>query len=209
MKRCIDFVIALCGLVVLSPLLLAIALAVRIDMGSPVIFSQLRPGYDGRPFRIFKFRTMTDGRNSSGELLKDGDRLTRLGRFLRASSLDELPELMNVLRGEMSLVGPRPLLMQYLPYYNQREQLRHTARPGITGWAQVHGRNQLPWDQRLELDIWYIEHQSLLLDLRILLSTILAVLRSDGIATDPDTVETDLNIERRHWNLTSGSGAAE
>ena len=181
-KRTLDIVGAAVGLVLLSPLLLAIAVAVRIAHGSPVLFRQRRPGRFGVPFELCKFRTMTDSCGPDGEQLPDADRLTRLGRFLRRTSLDELPELLNVLRGDMSLVGPRPLLMEYLPLYSTEQARRHDVRPGITGWAQVNGRNLQTWSERFELDVWYVEHASLRLDLDILGRTVSTVLRREGIS---------------------------
>lgn len=180
-KRALDLALASGGLVVTAPILAALALAVRRDMGSPVLFSQVRPGRDGRPFRMWKFRTMRDARDGAGRPLPDGERLTALGRWLRASSLDELPELWNVVRGEMSLVGPRPLLVDYLDFYDARQARRHDVRPGITGWAQINGRNAIDWGTKLELDVWYVEHQTLRLDVAILVRTITAVVRRDGI----------------------------
>lgn len=195
-KRSVDLVLATAALLLLSPGLLLVAALIRCKLGAPVIFRQLRPGRLGQPFAILKFRTMTDARDATGQLLPDGDRLTPFGVFLRRTSLDELPELLNVLKGEMSLVGPRPLLLRYLPYYSERERLRHSVRPGITGWAQIHGRNCLPWNERLALDVWYVEHQSLALDLKILALTVRAVLTREGVAANPDEVETDLDQER-------------
>lgn len=182
-KRAFDFTAALLGLVVLSPVILVVALLVRLLLGAPVLFRQMRPGLHGRPFTLLKFRTMTDARDASGALRSDAERLTGFGRALRATSLDELPQLWNVLTGEMSLVGPRPLLMEYLPLYSPRQATRHDVRPGITGWAQVNGRNALSWEERLEMDAWYAEHRSFALDLRILLRTVGRVLRRDGIAS--------------------------
>ena len=182
MKRTFDFNAALLGLLVLSPLLLAVALLVRLRLGAPVLFRQARPGLGGRLFEMRKFRTMTDGRDASGDLLPDERRLTRLGRFLRASSLDELPELLNVLAGDMSVVGPRPLLVQYLPRYSPRQARRHEVKPGITGWAQVNGRNAIGWEQKFELDVWYVDNHSLWLDMKIIGLTILGLLRREGIS---------------------------
>jgi sugar transferase EpsL len=182
LKRGLDVVASALGLAVLSPVLLGTALAVRMRMGSPVLFRQTRPGLHGRPFTMYKFRTMRGERDARGELLSDAERLTPLGRFLRASSLDELPELINVLRGDMSLVGPRPLLMEYLPLYTPEQARRHEVRPGITGWAQVNGRNAISWDEKFRLDVWYVEHAGIGLDLRILLRTVLGVLRREGIS---------------------------
>jgi lipopolysaccharide/colanic/teichoic acid biosynthesis glycosyltransferase len=169
-------------LIVLSPLIAAVAAGVRWVLGSPVLFRQTRPGLGGAPFTIVKFRTMTDARDERGELLPDDERLGAFGRFLRSSTLDELPELWNVVRGEMSLVGPRPLLMEYLPRYSSDQARRHAVRPGMTGWAQVNGRNLATWDERLAQDVWYVDHWSLGLDLRILLRTPVLILRRAGVA---------------------------
>ncbi|WP_311221110.1 MULTISPECIES: sugar transferase [unclassified Acidovorax] len=181
MKRLFDTVCAALALVLLALPLLLLAWRVRTRLGSPVLFKQQRPGLHGRPFTMFKFRTMTDARDERGALLPDAARLTPFGRWLRSTSLDELPELINVLRGEMSLVGPRPLLMEYLPLYSPEQMRRHDVRPGITGWAQVNGRNALSWEAKFALDLWYVDHRSFLLDLRILGRTVLQVLRRDGI----------------------------
>ena len=181
-KRMMDLILTSAGLVILSPILLLLALLVRLAHGSPVLFSQVRPGYFGRPFKIYKFRTMTDGRDAQGNLLPDAERLTRLGRFLRTFSLDELPELFNVLRGEMSLVGPRPLLMQYLTRYTPEQARRHAVLPGITGWAQVNGRNALTWEDKFRLDVWYVENWSFWLDIKILGMTVGKVVKREGIS---------------------------
>ncbi len=181
-KRLLDLLITIPGLLLLSPIMLGIALLVLIKHGKPILFRQLRPGYRGEPFYLYKFRTMRDARDPDGNLLPDEQRLTRLGRFLRATSLDELPELFHVLRGEMSLVGPRPLLMQYLPRYSPEQARRHDVLPGITGWAQVNGRNALTWQDKFRLDVWYVDHWSLGLDLRILLLTLWKVIRREGIS---------------------------
>lgn len=181
MRRGVDLALAGLGLVLLSPVIALTALAVRWALGRPVLFRHPRAGLGGRPFVLVKFRTMTDARDASGALLPDGARLTRLGRLLRSTSLDELPTLWNVVRGDMNLVGPRPLLIDYLDRYSPRQARRHEVRPGITGWAQIHGRNALGWDERLELDVWYVEHRSASLDLRILLRTAGLVLRREGI----------------------------
>ena len=181
-KRIFDLLLAGLGLVILSPVLLLAAMLVRIYHGSPVIFTQKRPGFKGTPFHIYKFRTMTDARDKNGNPLPDSERLTRLGRFLRASSLDELPELFNVLRGEMSIVGPRPLLMQYLERYNPEQARRHDALPGITGWAQVNGRNALTWEDKFQLDVWYVDHWSLWLDIKIIFLTVWKVFKREGIS---------------------------
>ena len=181
MKRLLDLVLTVPALLVLWPVLLVLALLVRVNLGSPVLFRQTRPGLGGEPFTILKFRTMRDALGPDGKPLPDCDRLTRFGRFLRASSLDELPELLNVLRGEMSLVGPRPLLMQYLDRYTPRQARRHEVRPGITGWAQVNGRNAISWEEKFEMDVWYIDHQSVMLDLKILWLTLASILRPDDV----------------------------
>jgi sugar transferase EpsL len=181
-KRALDIAVSLLWLILLSPLLGLIALAVRLTMGYPVLFRQRRPGLHGRPFTIYKFRTMTDARGAQGNLLPDERRLTRLGLFLRRTSLDELPELFNVLRGNMSLVGPRPLLMRYLDRYTPEQMRRHQVRPGITGWAQVNGRNAITWDQKFALDVWYVDHWSLRLDLKIIALTVWKVLAHEGIS---------------------------
>jgi lipopolysaccharide/colanic/teichoic acid biosynthesis glycosyltransferase len=182
MKRLFEFVAASLALLMLALPLLALAWLIRRKLGSPVLFRQVRPGLQGRPFTMVKFRTMTDERGPYGALLPDAQRLTPFGRFLRASSLDELPELWNVLRGEMSLVGPRPLLMEYLPLYSPEQARRHEVRPGITGWAQVNGRNAISWDDKFALDVWYVDHRSQLLDVRILWMTVRKVLVRDGIS---------------------------
>jgi sugar transferase EpsL len=181
MKRVFDLVVAAAAVALLAPLLLAIAVAVRLCLGKPVFFMQERPGLHGVPFRIVKFRTMRDAVDAAGRPLPDGERLTRLGKVLRSSSLDELPELWNVLRGDMSLVGPRPLLMQYLPLYSAEQARRHEVRPGITGWAQVNGRNAPSWDEKFRLDTWYVEHASFWLDLKIMALTVWTMIRRDGI----------------------------
>jgi sugar transferase EpsL len=181
-KRLFDVVISLLLLVLGAPLMCGVALLVWATLGRPILFSQLRPGFQGRPFRMMKFRTMADVRDATGQLLPDRDRLGRVGRALRSLSLDELPELINVLRGEMSLVGPRPLLMAYLPRYTREQSRRHDVMPGLTGWAQVNGRNALTWPDKFRLDVWYVDHLSLRLDARILLRTVGQVLRRDGIS---------------------------
>ena len=182
MKRLLDLLASAAALVLLSPVIAATALAVALRLGRPVLFRQVRPGLGGRPFVLLKFRTLTDARAPDGTLLSDAERMTPFGRWLRRSSLDELPQLWNVLRGDMSLVGPRPLLTQYLPLYSTGQARRHEVRPGITGWTQVRGRNALTWDERFALDVWYVDHRSLLLDLRILAMTVASVLRRDGVS---------------------------
>jgi lipopolysaccharide/colanic/teichoic acid biosynthesis glycosyltransferase len=196
MKRLADLLIASTALILLLPVMLLTAAMVRVGLGAPVLYRQIRPGRFAAPFLLYKFRTMTDAVDACGDPLPDRERLTPLGSFLRRTSLDELPELFNVLKGEMSLVGPRPLYVKYLPYYTERERLRHSVRPGITGWAQVHGRNLVPWSDRLAMDVWYVEHQSLLLDLKILGLTFLKVFTREGVAAIPDDVEMDLDQER-------------
>jgi lipopolysaccharide/colanic/teichoic acid biosynthesis glycosyltransferase len=182
MKRVFDFVAGLLALLLLALPLLALAWLIRRKLGSPVLFCQVRPGLHGRPFTMVKFRTMTDEGGPGGALLPDAQRLTPFGRFLRASSLDELPELWNVLKGDMSLVGPRPLLMEYLPLYTPEQARRHAVRPGITGWAQVNGRNAISWADKFALDVWYVDHRSLWLDVQILWRTVRKVLVRDGIS---------------------------
>lgn len=182
MKRIFDFVVALCVLLAFSPVFFMLVLLVRKYLGAPVFFTQERPGRHGKIFKMVKFRTMTSARDGAGNLLPDEQRLTRFGRFLRSSSLDELPELWNVLKGDMSLVGPRPLLVEYLPLYSAEQARRHDVRPGITGWAQVNGRNAISWDQKFRLDVWYVENRSFWLDIRILFLTVKKVLIRDGIS---------------------------
>ena len=182
MKRKLDFFGSLFGLIFLSPALLLVAGLIWRQMGVPVLFQQTRPGLHGKPFQMIKFRTMRNAVDAQGNVLPDAQRLTPLGRFLRSSSLDELPELWNVLKGEMSLVGPRPLLMEYLPLYSDEQARRHEVRPGITGWAQVNGRNAISWEEKFALDVWYIDNRSLWLDLKIIWLTILKVIKRDDIS---------------------------
>jgi len=186
MKRLLDFLGALVALLLLCPVLVLLAVMVKLKLGGPVIFKQARSGINGDAFNILKFRTMTDKRDLAGDLLPDEQRLVPFGRFLRSTSLDELPELFNVLKGDMSLVGPRPLLMDYLSLYNDRQARRHEVRPGITGWAQINGRNALSWEEKFELDVWYVDNQSLWLDIKILFKTVLQVLKRDGISHGED-----------------------
>jgi lipopolysaccharide/colanic/teichoic acid biosynthesis glycosyltransferase len=181
-KRLLDLVLTLPGLILISPLLAAIALLIRVRLGRPVFFRQVRPGLRGEPFLVYKFRTMSDLRTADGRLLPDQVRLTGLGRFLRSFSLDELPELFNVLKGEMSLVGPRPLLMEYLPRYTPEQARRHDVLPGITGWAQINGRNALTWEQKFAHDVWYVDHWSMALDVRILAQTLVKTVLREGIS---------------------------
>jgi len=181
-KRFFDFSASLAALLLLSPVLLLLALLVGVKLGSPVFFTQTRPGLHGQPFEMIKFRTMTNARADNGTLLPDCERLTCFGRYLRSTSLDELPELLNVLKGEMSLVGPRPLLMDYLPLYSPEQARRHEVKPGITGWAQVNGRNAISWEDKFQLDVWYVDHQSFWLDLKILFLTVKRVFQRSGIS---------------------------
>lgn len=189
-KKIFDRSIAFFLLLLLFPLFLLVGLFVGVLNGAPVIFCQQRPGLHGQPFKMYKFRTMRDSRDGQGELLSDAQRLTSLGRFLRATSLDELPELFNVLKGDMSLVGPRPLLIEYLSRYTPEQARRHEVKPGITGWAQVNGRNSLSWEDKFSLDVWYVDNQSLLLDCRILLMTLLKVFKSEGISQEGQATMT-------------------
>lgn len=183
-KRLVDICVALAGMIVLSPLLCMVAVWVRCGIGSPVLFRQQRPGFKGAPFKIYKFRTMSNALDSHGELLPDEERLNRLGSFLRSSSIDELPELFNVLKGEMSLVGPRPLRMDYLDRYTPEQARRHDVKPGITGWVQINGRNSLTWDEKFVLDLWYVDNRTLWLDIKICLMTVLRVLKREGISAE-------------------------
>jgi lipopolysaccharide/colanic/teichoic acid biosynthesis glycosyltransferase len=183
-KHLFDLLLTIPGFILISPLLLGVSVLVRVYHGSPVLFRQVRPGYKNRPFTVYKFRTMTEERDPDGNLLPDVDRLTPLGRFLRATSLDELPELINVLRGEMSLVGPRPLLSQYLARYSTEQLRRHDVLPGMTGWAQVNGRNTITWGDKFRYDVWYVDHWSLWLDIKILALTFWKVIRREGISQE-------------------------
>ena len=189
-KRLLDIIIASIALILLSPLYFYVAHKVKKNLGSPVLFRQVRPGLHGKPFEMIKFRTMKDATDKAGNALPDSERLTDFGKKLRASSLDELPELWNVLKGDMSLVGPRPLLMEYLPLYNAEQAKRHNVRPGVTGYAQVNGRNSLSWEDKFKLDTWYVEHQSLWLDMKILLKTVKKVIIKDGISAEGEATMT-------------------
>ncbi len=189
-KRILDFLLSLCGIIVLSPVLLVLVILVRVKLGSPVLFKQERPGRDEKIFTLCKFRTMTDEKDAEGNLLPDSVRLTKFGKFLRAASLDELPELFNILKGDMSIIGPRPLLVSYLPYYSEREKKRHSIRPGLTGLAQVSGRNFIDWDKRLEKDVEYVENLSFGMDMKVLKMTVQTVLgHQDEVAEDTNAVE--------------------
>lgn len=196
-KRLLDIVLSGIALIILSPIMLFVAIFVRIKLGSPVLFIQERPGKDEKLFRLYKFRSMTDKRKEYGNLLPDEVRLTSFGRFLRSTSLDELPELINIFKGDMSIVGPRPLLARYIPYYRQEERIRHEVRPGLTGLAQVNGRNNLGWDERLRLDIEYVKKISLLNDIKIIIATFVKVLKRSDIASGDQLVMQDLDQERK------------
>ncbi|MNX24037.1 putative sugar transferase EpsL [compost metagenome] len=189
-KRFFDIVASVAGLIVLSPVIAIVAYLIRKRLGSPILFRQVRPGLGGKPFEMVKFRTMRDALDANGNPLPDSERMTDFGRFLRSSSLDELPELWNVIKGDMSLVGPRPLLMEYLPLYDEVQVRRHDARPGVTGWAQINGRNALSWEEKFKLDVWYVDNQSLWLDLKIIFLTIKKVLIRDGISAEGEVTMT-------------------
>lgn len=182
MKRFFDFLLALVALITLLPVIIVVAIFIRLKLGAPILFTQNRPGLNGKIFKMMKFRSMLDGKDKQGHLLPDDERMTQFGMFLRSTSLDELPGLFNVLKGDMSLVGPRPLLVQYLPLYNTEQSRRHNVRPGITGWAQVNGRNAISWDQKFKLDVWYVDNQNFFLDIKILLLTIKKVFVREGIS---------------------------
>jgi lipopolysaccharide/colanic/teichoic acid biosynthesis glycosyltransferase len=205
-KRAFDVIGACLGLALLGPVLAVLAVACRIVQGRPVLHRATRAGRGARPFTLLKLRTMSDARGADGALLADAERITRLGRVLRSTSLDELPQLWNVLRGDMSLVGPRPLPMAYLPRYTDEEAHRHDVRPGVTGWAQVNGRNALPWDERLALDVWYVRNATLLLDLKVLLRTVARVARRSGISEDGVATMSELRPERSD-QIWQGNGA--
>ena len=198
LKRKIDIAISIIGLVLLSPLLVVIALLVRYKLGKPVIFRQYRPGLYGKPFEIVKFRSMRDACDKQGRKLSEKERLTPFGQRLRATSLDELPELWNVLKGDMSLLGPRPLLMEYLPYYSAHQARRHEVRPGVTGWAQVNGRNGISWESKFDYDIWYVDNQTFLLDVKILLLTVKKVFLREGISYSSDVAMPNFKQSKLH-----------
>lgn len=199
-KRMLDFILSLVGLIVLSPVLLIIALLVKVKLGSPIIFKQPRPGKDEKIFTLYKFRSMTDERNKNGELLPDNVRLTRFGTMLRSTSLDELPELWNILKGDMSIVGPRPLLVEYLPYYTETERHRHDVRPGLTGYAQINGRDTLAWSDKFELDLYYIENMNIVIDYITIIHTILKVLKKEDILVGTSHIVSNLDEERKAGN---------
>ena len=184
LKRAMDLTIALAALILLFPVMMAVACLVRLKLGSPVLFCQQRPGLDGKPFTMIKFRSMVDTVDAQGVALPDECRMTRLGSILRATSLDELPELINVLKGDMSLVGPRPLCMEYLPLYSREQARRHSVKPGVTGWAQVNGRNSISWDRKFELDVWYVDNQSFVLDVKIIMMTLVSIVKREGVSSD-------------------------
>ena len=196
-KRILDILISLTFIVLFSWLYLILVILVRIKLGSPVLFCQERPGYNEKIFTLYKFRTMTDKRDEKGNLLPDSERLTRFGSMLRSTSLDELPEMFNILKGDMSLIGPRPLLVEYLPYYTEEERLRHSVRPGLTGLAQVSGRNYLAWDKRLARDVEYVNHISFIMDVRIIIKTIMVVFKKEDVSVDTNVVEGYLWDERQ------------
>lgn len=198
-KRFLDFILSLLAIIILSPVYLIVALLVRIKLGSPVIFTQERPGKNEKIFKIYKFRTMSDDRDYDGNLLPDEVRLTKFGKLLRSTSLDELPELFNILKGDMSIVGPRPLLVRYLPLYNEQQKHRHDVRPGFTGWAQCNGRNAISWEEKFDLDIYYADHISFLLDIKIILKTVKTVLFREGISS-----ETSVTMEEFRGSQNEG-----
>lgn len=207
-KRCLDFMLSLCGIIVLSPVLAVLAVLVRVKLGSPVLFQQERPGRHEKIFRLYKFRSMTDERDAEGKLLPDEVRITRFGKLLRSTSLDELPELFNILKGDMSLIGPRPLLVRYLPYYTEEERHRHDVRPGLTGLAQVNGRNALGWEDRFRYDLDYVNHMSFGLDLKIISMTAGKVLKRSGTLSGADQTVADFDVYRREQAETA-AGAGE
>jgi undecaprenyl phosphate N,N'-diacetylbacillosamine 1-phosphate transferase len=196
-KRPMDFILSLCAIIVLSPVLLIIAILVRIKLGSPVLFKQKRPGLNEKIFTLYKFRTMTDERDKNGDFLPDSVRLTKFGRLLRNTSLDELPELFNILKGDMSIVGPRPLLIKYLPYFSEEEKLRFIVRPGLSGLAQINGRNNIGWDSRLALDVKYVDNISFILDLKIIMISVLKAIKQEDITITDTATLKDLDVERR------------
>lgn len=198
LKRAVDLILGITAVILLSPILLITAILVSQKLGSPILFTQVRPGKDGKPFKMVKFRTMRDAIDAQGNPLPDAERLTPFGRRLRSTSIDELPELWNVIKGEMSLVGPRPLLMEYLPLYNQEQAKRHDLKPGMTGWAQINGRNAISWEDKFKLDTWYVQHQSLWLDIKIMALTVKKVLVRDGISADGEATMTRFTGSQEH-----------
>ena len=200
-KRLLDLVLSAVALLLLSPVILVVAILVRCNLGAPVIFCQERPGKDEEIFKLYKFRSMTDACDAYGELLPDELRLTRFGRFLRSTSLDELPELWNIFKGDMSIVGPRPLLVKYLPLYNEEQRHRHDVTPGLTGWAQVHGRNLCSWEEKFDYDIWYVDHVSFILDLQIIFLTVKAVLKREGISSEDSPTMEEFTGTKEYINV--------
>lgn len=200
-KRLIDIILSLIGMIILLPVLFVISILIKLKLGSPIIFKQERPGLNEEIFTMYKFRTMTDERDENGELLSDSDRLTRFGKFLRLTSLDELPEIYNILKGDMAIIGPRPLLIEYLPYYTEKERKRHSIRPGLTGLAQIGGRNNLKWDDRLKTDIEYVENLSFILDIKIFILTIIKTIRREDVVENPDLGGGDLVEIRSQRNI--------
>ena len=198
MKRIVDILVSFFGIVLLTPIFLLVAFLIRKNLGSPVIFSQIRPGIGGKPFKMYKFRSMKNAIDTSGNPLPDAERLTPFGQKLRSTSLDELPELWNVLKGDMSLVGPRPLLMEYLPLYDKEQYRRHEMRPGITGWAQINGRNAISWEDKFKLDVWYVDNQSLKLDFKILLLTIKKVFIKEGVSSSGEVTTSKFTGSNKH-----------
>lgn len=191
LKRLFDILVSALAILIFAPLIVVLMLIVRVKLGAPVFFTQTRPGKDGKPFKMIKFRSMTNGKDAEGNLLPDDQRLPKFGKLLRSTSLDELPELFNVLKGDMSLVGPRPLLMQYLDRYTPEQRRRHEVRPGITGWAQVNGRNNVPWEERFKMDVWYVDHHNLLLDIKILWMTMLKVVKRSDVSQEGHATMTE------------------
>ena len=202
-KRLIDFILSLIALIILSPILLILAILVRIKLGSPIIFKQKRPGLNEKIFILYKFRTMTDAKDEHGNLLPDEIRLTKFGKLLRSTSLDELPELFNILKGDMAIVGPRPLLVRYLPLYNDHQKHRHDVRPGFTGWAQCNGRNAISWEEKFDLDVYYTKHISLFLDLKIILKTVRVVLFREGISSKTSVTMEEFRGSKWTWKSNS------
>lgn len=200
-KRLLDLVLSAVALLLLSPVILVVAILVRCNLGAPVIFCQERPGKDEEIFKLYKFRSMTDACDAYGELLPDELRLTRFGRFLRSTSLDELPELWNIFKGDMSIVGPRPLLVKYLPLYNEEQRHRHDVTPGLTGWAQVHGRNLCSWEEKFDYDIWYVDHVSFILDLQIIFLTVKSVLKREGISSEDSATMEEFTGSKEYINV--------
>lgn len=200
-KRLLDLVLSAVALLLLSPVILVVAILVRCNLGAPVIFCQERPGKDEEIFKLYKFRSMTDACDAYGELLPDELRLTRFGRFLRSTSLDELPELWNIFKGDMSIVGPRPLLVKYLPLYSEEQRHRHDVTPGLTGWAQVHGRNLCSWEEKFDYDIWYVDHVSFILDLQIIFLTVKSVLKREGISSEDSPTMEEFTGTKEYINV--------